>query len=73
MVMKYLLLSLIALGACSSKNELGDCVGVLNNKNPNLNYNLSVWNIIMAGVFSETLIVPAVVVLNQLECPVSKK
>ena len=59
-----------SLSACTGKTQYGDCIGALQDKKPNLTYELSVWNIFMAFVFSETVIVPVVVAANQHSCPI---
>lgn len=61
------------LSGCTSKTEYGDCVGILQDKKPELKYELSVWNTVMAVIFSETIVVPVVVVANQHSCPTGKK
>jgi hypothetical protein len=62
-----------ALAGCTSKTEYGECIGVLQDKKPDLEYKLSVWNTFLAVVFSETIVVPVVVVANEHSCPVAKK
>jgi hypothetical protein len=68
-----LLVLAASLSACTSKTQYGDCIGVLQEKKPNLTYELSVWNTVLAVVFSETIVVPIVVVANQHSCPVGVK
>ena len=63
----------ILFTGCTSKTEFGECIGVLQDKKPELEYKLSVWNTILAVVFSETIIVPVLVVANEHSCPVGKK
>lgn len=63
----------ISLTACTSKTEFGECVGVLQDKKPDLEYKLSIWNTAMAIIFSETIIVPVVVIANEYSCPVAVK
>jgi len=73
--MKKLLIVLLVLLAtgCTTRTQFGQCVGVLDDKDPTLLYDLDIGNVFIGFIFSETLIVPAVVVLKQLECPVAKK
>ena len=74
--MKKILLAIAlaaSLAGCTSKTEYGDCVGVLKDKKPNLEYELSVWNTVLAVFFSETIIVPIVVIANEHSCPVGVK
>lgn len=61
------------LAGCTSKTEYGNCIGVMQEKNPELVYELSIWNTAMAIIFSETILVPIVVVANQHSCPVAVK
>lgn len=71
--MKILIVILMALVAgCSSKTEHGECIGVNGKKDPTLQYEFSTKNIIIGLIFSETIIVPVIVVMDQLECPISK-
>lgn len=63
----------ITLTGCTTKTEYGECIGVLQDKKPDLEYKLSGWNTFLAVVFSETIIVPALVIANEHSCPVAKK
>lgn len=63
----------IALAGCTSQTEHGRCIGVMQEKDPKKEYELSVWNTVMAVVFSETIIVPVVVIANQYQCPVGER
>lgn len=63
----------MSLSACTSKTEYGECIGILKDKDPNLKYELSVWNTVVATIFFETVVVPGVVIANQHSCPVGKK
>jgi hypothetical protein len=58
---------------CASKTEFGDCIGAFEDKKPDLDYKLSVRNTVLAVIFSETVVVPVMVVANQTHCPVGKK
>ncbi len=64
---------LLSLGACTSHTEHGECVGLLDQHKPNLNYEVSVWNGFVAIVFGETIIVPLYTLAKQIQCPVSEK
>lgn len=72
---KIILCAIVAILAagCTSKTEYGECVGVLQDKKPELEYKLSAWNTFVAIVFSETIVVPVVVIANEHSCPVGKK
>lgn len=74
--MKKLLLTLVllmCLTGCASSTQYGECVGINDEKQPNLIYKYSVRNIVISAIFIETLFVPLVTVLTQLECPVGEK
>jgi hypothetical protein len=66
------LLMCVMLSSCTSHTQYGECVGLFDEHEINLRYGVSAWNVIMAFIFSETVIVPVVVVLTELECPVGK-
>jgi hypothetical protein len=72
---KIILCAAIAILAagCTTKTEYGECIGVLQDKKPDLEYKLSGWNTFLAIVFSETIVVPIVVVADEFQCPVGKK
>lgn len=66
------LLALAALmSGCTSKNEFGECIGAFDDKKPGLEYKLSVWNTFLAVVFVETIVVPIVVVADEVRCLVT--
>jgi hypothetical protein len=65
-----LVLALVALLAgCTSKTEYGQCIGAFDDKRPELHYKASAKNIVMAIIFSETIIVPVVVAVDETMCP----
>lgn len=72
---KLLLIALacVALAGCTTRTEYGQCVGLGDDKNPTLHYKVSVWNAFLGIVFVETVIVPIIVLVDELECPVSVK
>ena len=72
----FLLLSLLltlTMAGCTSSQYGNKCVGLANEdqKKPGVQYDLSWWNMFMLIIFSETLIVPIVVVGFELQCPTS--
>lgn len=69
----FALLALLAFSACTSKTEYGPCVGVLDEPDPALTYKADAGNIVLAIIFSETIIVPAIVIASELKCPVGQK
>jgi hypothetical protein len=64
---------LLVLSSCSSKTEHGECVGISDKQNPQLEYKPSARNIVLGVVFSEMIIPPVLVIFNQFYCPVGKK
>jgi hypothetical protein len=72
---KIILCALVAILAagCTTHTEYGECIGVLQDKKPDLEYKLSGWNTFLAVIFSETIVVPIVVVADDFQCPVGKK
>ena len=72
---KILLIALAAvfLAGCTTRTEYGECVGLSDDKDPALHYKVDVWNAFLAVVFVETIIVPIIVVVDDVYCPVGKK
>lgn len=64
---------MVAMTGCTSHTEYGKCIGAFDEKAPGLKYNTSGWNIAMAIVFFETIVVPAVVISSDIQCPVERK
>lgn len=72
--MKYLIIvGLLILSSCTSKNQYGDCIGLNQKENPKLKYQYSAGNIAVAVVFAEMVAPPIIVLLNELKCPVGEK
>lgn len=69
--MKRLLLSLLLVSslACESERYCKPCICITDDKVPNVSYEVSKRNVILGIVFSETLVVPAVVLLTEFKCP----
>jgi hypothetical protein len=59
--------------ACTSSTAFGPCVGISDDRDPSLTYKVSAGNIFLAIVFSETIIVPVVVIADEVACPVGRK
>lgn len=66
-------LMLMLLAGCATKTEYGDCIGAFDDGKPDLEYKMSVRNVALAVFFSETIVVPVVVVAEQTRCPVGAK
>jgi len=74
--MKKVLLALVAvamLAGCTQRTEHGACIGVTEDKDPALTYKVSAWNVFLGIIFVETIIVPLVVVFDNIQCPSGKK
>ena len=71
--MKYLLPFIFLLTACTSETHLGRCVGAFEDKDPDLIYKAKTSNIVVAVVFSELIVPPIIVVLNEVYCPIDTK
>lgn len=65
-----MILFVLFLAGCQSKTDFGSCIGINDKKNPKVEYRYSTQNIVIGIIFSETIIVPVVVVLDSLECPI---
>lgn len=61
------------LAGCTSKTEFGDCIGIADDRKPNLEYKLSVWNTVLGIAFFGTVFTPVVVLANETFCPVGNK
>ena len=72
---KLLILALILFSciSCTSQTQYGKCVGIADDKDPKLIYKLDTTNMVLGIIFIETIIVPIVVVNDQLFCPVGIK
>lgn len=63
----------LMMSACTSETAFGDCVGFDDDKDPALKYEISTRNVVLGIIFIETIIVPVVVALDEVECPIGKK
>lgn len=64
----------LSLSGCTQHTELGECYGLLttHKAKPDLVYEYDIGNIIIAALFSETVIVPIIVGADLIKCPVAK-
>lgn len=67
------LLLLLGLAGCRSRTEFGECIGIAESQDKTLVYRFDAGNIVLACVFSETIFVPIIVVVDELQCPVGIK
>jgi len=72
MMKKLSLIVCILAAGCTSKTELGPCIGINQEKRPEFRYEYSGVNIALGIIFSELIAPPIIVVLNELQCPVEK-
>ena len=70
--MKYLFI-LMLLASCTSRNSIGECIGINDKEDPTLEYKYSTRNIIVGLVFVELIIPPVMVALEQIKCPIGPK
>lgn len=76
--MKKLLLAAViamtlATSACTESTEHGKCIGAFDDGDPNLMYKANGWNVAMGVIFVETIVVPIVVVMDDVRCPYAKR
>lgn len=67
------IISIFLAVACTTRTQYGRCIGVADTPDQALEYELSLWNAFVAGLFSETLIVPLYTVAYDIKCPVGYK
>lgn len=63
-------LMMTMLVGCTSKTQYGHCIGITEKENATLHYKVSAWNVFLAIIFSETIIVPVLVLADEVSCPV---
>jgi hypothetical protein len=68
-----LLLAMLLVSGCTSSTPHGKCIGLNGDKDPSKIYEYSARNIIVGLVFIETIFVPVIVTLNELQCPIDNK
>ncbi len=67
------LVALLLLSSCDSVTQFGPCIGIADDKDPNLIYKLSGWNVAMGIIFIETVFVPIIVLVDNTFCQVGRK
>ena len=55
----------------TGSTEYGDCVGLLDERDPAYVYEAPVGNLIVGFVLVETIVVPGVILLKELWCPIA--
>lgn len=75
--MKIFAIILVAalMVGCTTRTVHGHCTGLRDShtKNPAKEYQVSWWNVFLGVIFSESIVVPVVVVSDYLVCPVADK
>ena len=64
---------LLILTGCTESTEYGECIGLGQDKDPELVYRLDKSNAFVAIIFVETIIVPILVLADNIYCPVGQK
>lgn len=64
---------LMTLVGCTSRTELGECIGAFDDGDPGLVYSTNGWNVAMGVIFFELVVPPIVVLANETKCPVRRK
>ena len=64
---------LTLLAGCTSRTEFGDCIGLADDRQPNLIYKVSAWNIVVAILGFEMIAPPIFVAVDETFCPIGKK
>ena len=64
---------IVLLSGCTSKTELGDCVGIGDDKDPKLVYKLSAGNLFWAILGIELIAPPIIVAVDETFCPVRRR
>jgi hypothetical protein len=65
-----LAMMLVVLSGCTRSTDFGKCIGITDDKKPGLEYSVSYWNVFLGFIFSWTAVVPVVVAVDSLRCPV---
>jgi len=64
---------LILISGCTSKTEFGDCIGLADDKKPDLIYKVSAWNVFVAIIGFEMIAPPIFVAIDETFCPIGRK
>lgn len=67
------LLNYIGYHMHTKETEFGECVGLTEPKENHLVYEISKKNVLITAIFLESIITPAIVVSNNLYCPIGRK
>ena len=73
MRMIIIMILVAMLAGCTSSTQYGQCVGIVDERDPNLVYKLSAQNMAVAIIFFELIAPPIIVLADELYCPVGVK
>jgi len=73
MRMIIIMILVAMLAGCAKSTQYGDCVGIVDERDPNLVYKLSAQNMAVAIIFFELIAPPVIVLADELYCPVGVK
>jgi hypothetical protein len=62
----------VAAAATTTKTEFGDCVGLDDDKNPELVYKTDLGNVVIGAFLVSTIVAPVYLALEAVSCPVGK-
>lgn len=65
-----LLLAGATLSGCEDHRKGGRCIGVSDDPEPGVKYEVSVQNIVVGAILIETIFVPIIVLLKEIRCPI---
>lgn len=69
----FYILIFLGFAGCATETQYGKCIGITDDRDESLIYKISKKNLVLGIVFIETIFVPAVVVLDEFQCPVGIK
>lgn len=61
------------VSACTTKTEYGDCIGIGDDRNPNLIYKIDTTNAVLGVVFFEMVLPPIYWLADDFFCPIGRK
>jgi hypothetical protein len=64
---------MLLLTGCETENQHGSCIGIVEEKEPNLIYKPSVQNIVVGTLFFWLILPPVLVVTTDYQCPIAKR
>ena len=68
-----LVLGLALMTGCVDSTAAGECIGVSDDEVPTLRYKVNAQNVVVAIIFSETVVIPLVVLFTNVKCPVGPR